>query len=90
MKEKKFTESDVLSLLSHIKEFNAGAIDKSLDKYIDKAYEDWLEVCAEKPKRRKWFGLFTILLCLFISGCSFGFNFRAQPDSPPYYQNTNK
>jgi len=39
--KKKYTEEDILELVSRIKEYNAGVIDEHLSKYIDNVYQSW-------------------------------------------------
>lgn len=42
-KEKKFNVEQVNDLVNKIKDFNAGAIDDHLSKYVEEVFEKWLE-----------------------------------------------
>jgi len=39
--KKKYDEKQIELLIKKIKDFNAGAIDDPLSKYIDEAYKEW-------------------------------------------------
>ena len=48
----KYTEIDLDWLVSKIKEFNAGAVDKALGKHIDECLEDLKE--KKTKEKSKW------------------------------------
>lgn len=72
---KTFTENEIDLLIVAIKEFNAGVVDRAMDRHIDKCWKEMKDLKAEEPeqvKRFNFFGFkFSLLLAslLCLSGC---------------------